>query len=110
MAHPTDLVDFLRFARDHIATDVTVQRLLVLLTVARHPGLSQSDLSRQLPGISATALSRNLADLSRTTSQKRPGPGLVTMKPDPASLRRKLVTLTARGERLITRWSRTLPE
>lgn len=109
MTHPTDLTDFLRFARDHIAADVTVQRLLVLLTVARHPGLSQAELARELPGISPTALSRNLADLSRTTSQKRPGPDLVTLKPDPASLRRKLVTLTARGRRLIDRWSRTLP-
>lgn len=106
---PTDLIQFLRFARDEIAPDVTIQRVLVLLTVAAEPGRSQTELARALPGISTAALSRNLADLSRTTSQKRPGPDLVTLAPDPGSLRRKLVRLTPRGKRLIQRWSRTLP-
>ena len=106
--NPVDLIDFLRFARDNIAPDVTVQRLLVLLSVARHPGLSQSELGQELPGISVTALSRNIADLSLRTSQKRPGPGLVELRPDPTSLRRKRVFLTDKGRRLVKRWGQAL--
>lgn len=107
-AHPTDLIDFLRFARDNIAPDVTVQRVLVLLSIARYPGLSQSELGKVLPGISVTALSRNIADLSLRTSQKQPGPGLVELRPDPNSLRRKRVFLTDRGRRFVKRWERSL--
>lgn len=106
--HPTELIDFLRFARDNIAPDVTVQRVLVLLSVARNPGLSQAELGKVLPGISVTALSRNIADLSSRTSQKQPGPGLVELRPDPASLRRKRVFLTDRGRRFMKRWQRSL--
>ena len=102
---PTKMLDFLRFARDNISPDVTVQRVLVLLSIARHPGLSQSELSETLPGISTTAMSRNIADLSERTSQKRGGPGLVRLQQDPGNLRRKRVFLTPKGKRLIKRWS-----
>ena len=105
---PTQMLDFLRFARDNIAPDITVQRVLVLLSIARHPGLSQSELSATLPGISTTAMSRNIADLSDRTSQKRGGPGLVRLQQDPGNLRRKRVYLTAKGRRLIKRWSQTM--
>lgn len=105
---PTQLLDFLRFARDNIAPDVTVQRVLVLLSIARHPGLSQSELSAQLPGISTTAMSRNIADLSERTSRKCGGPGLVRLEQDPRNLRRKRVFLTPKGRRLIRRWAQTL--
>ena len=106
---PTDLIDSLRYARDQIAPDVTVQRLLVLLTVARYPGLSQTELGRHLPGISTTAMSRNLADLSERTSQRRVGPGLIELKTDPENLRRKRVRLTARGKQLLRGWQKTMP-
>ena len=108
MTRPTDLIDFLRFARDNIAPDVTVQRVLVLLTIAQNPGLSQAELGGVLPGISVTALSRNIADLSLRTSQKRPGPGLVELRQDPDNLRRKRAFLTPAGRRLVGRWAKTL--
>lgn len=95
------LINCLRAARDAISPDITVQRLLVLLSVADHPGCSQHDLGQRLTGISSTALSRNLADLSALTSRKLPGPNLIRQQPDPTNLRRKQLHLTRKGQRLI---------
>ena len=106
----TELIDFLRFARDYIAPDITVQRLLVLLHVAAHEGSSQQQLAETMGGISATALSRNLADLSALTSRKSAGPGLIEQRSDPDNLRRKQIYLTEKGHRVLRRWQRFLPD
>ncbi|MEL7025163.1 MAG: MarR family winged helix-turn-helix transcriptional regulator [Pseudomonadota bacterium] len=110
MSQPIDFLDFLTYARDHIAPDVTVQRLLVLLHVARSEGLSQNELAQQLAGISTTALSRNLADLSAVTSRKTPGPALIEQHLDQANLRKKRIYLTDKGHRFMKRWARYLPD
>ena len=104
-----DIIDFLRFARDNLSPDVTVQRLLVLLSVARHEGVSQRELSDLLPGISITAMSRNLADLSARTSRKTRGPALIKQVHDPDNLRRKQLFLTTKGRQFIARWQQHLP-
>lgn len=109
MIHSTDSIEFLRFARDNLSSDVTVQRLLVLLCVARQEGLSHRELAQVLPGISTTSLSRNLADLSALTSRKTPGPGLIEQRHDPLNLRRKQLFLTTRGKRFMKRWNQHLP-
>lgn len=105
-----DIANFLRFARDNLSPDVTVQRLLVLLGVARNEGISQRELSDLLPGISVTAMSRNLADLSARTSRKTPGPALIKQVHDPDNLRRKQLYLTTKGRRFIARWQQHLPD
>lgn len=110
MSTPFDIVDFLRFARDNLSPDVTVQRLLVLISVARHEGVSQRELSDLLPGISVTAMSRNLADLSARTSRRTRGPDLIRQVQDRNNLRRKQLFLTVKGRRLIDRWQQHLPE
>lgn len=91
----------LRYARDEIAPDVTAQRLLILVNVGMHEGLSQNELREHLPETSVTALSRNLADLSYQTSRKTAGPGLVELRPDPRNLRKKRIFLTAQGRRFL---------
>ena len=103
-----DMDAALRFARRALGPDVTVQRLLILLNVYLHEGLSQSELLGRLEDTSVTALSRNLADLSAHTSRKTPGPGLLELRTDPANLRRKHVYLTAAGKQFFRRWSRQL--
>lgn len=94
----------LRFARKNLSPDITAQRLLILIAVYFHEGLSQRELVGHLESTSITALSRNLADLSALTTRKLPGPGLLELRTDPLNLRVKRVYLTPRGRRFVRRW------
>ena len=94
----------LRFARKNLSADVTAQRLLILIAVYFHEGLSQRELMNYLEGTSITALSRNLADLSALTTKKAPGPGLLELRTDPLNLRVKRVFLTRKGKTFVKRW------
>lgn len=94
----------LRFARKHLSADVTAQRLLILIAVYFHEGLSQRELLSFLESTSITALSRNLADLSAMTTRKVPGPGLLELRTDPMNLRVKRVYLTRKGRGFVRRW------
>ena len=94
----------LRYARAKLSPDITAQRLLILIAVFFHEGLSQRDLLQHLEGTSITALSRNLADLSALTTRKSPGPGLLELRVDPLNLRVKRVFLTRKGRRFMERW------
>lgn len=94
----------LRFARSNLSADITAQRLLILIGVYFHQGLSQRELLSFLDSTSVTALSRNIADLSSLTTKKLPGPGLIELRVDPMNLRVKRVFLTAKGRRFMKRW------
>ncbi len=94
----------LRFARSNLSSDITAQRLLILIGVYFHEGLSQRELLNYLDSTSVTALSRNIADLSSLTTKKLPGPGLIELRTDPLNLRVKFVFLTAKGRRFMKRW------
>lgn len=94
----------LRFARSNISAEITAQRLLILIGVFFHEGLSQRQLLSFLDSTSITALSRNIADLSALTTKKQPGPGLLELRVDPLNLRVKHVFLTAKGKRFMRRW------
>lgn len=94
----------LRFARARISPDITAQRLLILIAVYFHEGLSQRELLSHLDSTSITALSRNLADLSSLTTKKAPGPGLLRLQVDPLNLRVKRVFLTSKGKRFMKQW------
>lgn len=94
----------LRYARKRLSPDITAQRLLILIAVYFHEGLSQRELLQYLESTSITALSRNLADLSALTTRKTPGPGLLELRIDPLNLRVKRVFLTAKGRRFMQSW------
>ena len=94
----------LRYARAKLSPDITAQRLLILIAVYFHEGLSQRELLNHLELTSITALSRNLADLSALTTKKQPGPGLLEQRVDPLNLRVKRVFLTAKGKRFMRNW------
>ena len=94
----------LRFARTNISPDITAQRLLILIGVYFHEGLSQRELLSFLDSTSITALSRNIADLSALTTRKTEGPGLIELRADPLNLRIKRVFLTSKGRRFMKRW------
>lgn len=94
----------LRFARTHLSADITAQRLLILIGVYFHEGLSQKELLSHLDSTSITALSRNLADLSSLTTKKTAGPGLLELRSDPLNLRIKRVFLTRKGKSFMNQW------
>jgi DNA-binding MarR family transcriptional regulator len=94
----------LRFARAKLSPDITAQRLLILIAVYFHEGLSQRELLQHLESTSITALSRNLADLSGLTSRKMSGPDLLELRTDPLNLRVKRVYLTPKGKRMMKQW------
>ena len=94
----------LRYARAKLSPDITAQRLLILIAVYFHEGLSQRELLAHLELTSITALSRNLADLSDLTTKKLPGPGLLEQRTDPLNLRVKRVFLTKKGKRFMKQW------
>ena len=94
----------LRFARENLSPDITAQRLLILIGVYFHEGLSQRELLNFLDSTSITALSRNIADLSALTTKKLPGPALLELRIDLQNLRVKRVFLTSKGKRFMKRW------
>lgn len=94
----------LRYARAKLSPDITAQRLLILIAVYFHEGLSQRELLNHLESTSITALSRNLADLSALTTRKTPGPGLLELRVDPLNLRVKRIFLTSKGRRFMREW------
>jgi len=94
----------LRYARAKLSADITAQRLLILIGVYRHEGLSQRELLNHLDSTSITALSRNIADLSGLTTRKTPGPGLLELRTDPMNLRVKRVFLTRKGRGFVKQW------
>ena len=94
----------LRFARSRLSPDITAQRLLILIAVYFHEGLSQRELLQHLELTSITALSRNLADLSDLTTKKTEGPGLLELRVDPLNLRIKRVFLTRKGKSFMKQW------
>jgi DNA-binding MarR family transcriptional regulator len=98
------LENALRFARSKLTADITAQRLLILIGVYFHEGLSQRELLQFLDSTSITALSRNIADLSALTTKKTPGPGLLELRTDPMNLRVKRIYLTSKGRRFMKQW------
>ncbi len=85
-----------------IDPELPTQIALILLLIARKPGISLKELT-QLSGLSKAAVSRNVALLS-----KEHGRGLVTYFEDPMDRRNKVAKLTPDGERFIRALTRHL--
>lgn len=77
-----------------------IQMALCFITVAQHSGLTMKDLS-DMTGLSQSSCSRNIAALSKWHRYQKPGHDVVRSEEDPTERRRKIVFLTAKGERII---------
>jgi DNA-binding MarR family transcriptional regulator len=96
------VLKFLQLVRKHIDENCTVKELLTLLCIAVEPGIDQTTLGAHA-NISRSGISKYIADLSALTSRKIEGPDLVENRIDPMRLNIRLPTLTAKGERVLSK-------
>lgn len=80
--------------------EIQAQTFHVLLEVAIQPGITMSQLLKKT-SLSQSSCSRNVSLLADTDRHGNPGLGLVEAKEDPIERRRKIVTLTLKGQELI---------
>ena len=76
-----------------------MQTAQTFIAVALQPGITMKELSERV-GISQASCSRNVAALSRVHRLNKAGMDLVVAAEDPMERRRKVVKLTAKGQRL----------
>lgn len=88
--------------RAELGSDVTAARILTLLTVARNPGMYQTDLGTFVKEMSQQGLSRNVLDLSARNASGQPGPDLVRVEPDVHFRRRNVLNPTPNATKLLT--------
>lgn len=84
-----------------------MQMALCFVVVANNPGISMHELSKKT-GLSQASCSRNTAALSEYHRSGKPGHNIVYTEPDPSDSRRKLMFLTAKGERILSTIQRAL--
>lgn len=80
--------------------EIGTQQCMTLLAIAEEPGLTVTELSRKT-GITLAAMSRHIETLGPHRPSKQVGWGLVADDAHPTDRRRKVITLTAQGWRII---------
>ncbi|KXK68010.1 MarR family transcriptional regulator [Pseudomonas monteilii] len=87
--------------------EMQMQTAQTFIAVAMQPGITMKELSEKV-GISQASCSRNVSALSRIHRLNKPGMDLVVAAEDPMERRRKVVRLTAKGQRLAETLSQVL--
>lgn len=96
----TEALDYLR---NQINNDIPIQQILILLTVAEKPGISQSELAT-IVGMSPSSISRSVRMLGRYLERDNDlekGYGLIETRPDLRIRSRQACFLTTLGHKLI---------
>jgi DNA-binding MarR family transcriptional regulator len=94
------LINATAHIRDAIDPEMPVQQLLVLLMVAKEPGITMKDLG-QRARISQASMSRNVDELGMINRHRKPGKGVMIAEEDPMNRRQKLLRLTPKGMRAV---------
>jgi DNA-binding MarR family transcriptional regulator len=81
---------------------IASQTIECLLAVAMRPGITMQDLSKDT-GLAQSSCSRNIALLSKYHRLGKEGFDLVEAVDDPRERRRKIVYLTAKGQKLVNK-------
>lgn len=81
-----------------IHPDMQTQTAAVFVAVAIDPGLTTKDIMART-GLAQSSCSRNVSLLSEWKKYEEVGLGLVVSRVDPRERRRRIVTLTPKGER-----------
>lgn len=96
----TEALDYLR---REINNDIPIQQILILLTVAENPGMSQSELATKV-GMSPSSISRSVRMLGRYLERDNDiekGYGLIETRPDLRIRSRQACFLTTLGQKVI---------
>lgn len=96
----TEVLDYLR---NQINNDIPIQQILILLTVAEKPGISQSELAT-IVGMSPSSISRSVRMLARYLERDNDiekGYGLIETRPDLRIRSRQACFLTTLGRKVI---------
>lgn len=83
-----------------IDPEMPIQYVVSFLEIARHEGLSVSDLASRM-GMAQSSASRQLAALSKFRARLQPGHDLVAAHEDPMERRKKIIMLTPKGKVLL---------
>jgi len=86
--------------RSETGERISLRTISVFLHVAMYPG-SSSEAIQKATGLSQSAVSRHTMSLSKINRSKKPGYDLIDEKSDPMNRRRKLYTLTRKGEKFL---------
>lgn len=82
-----------------IDPEMPMQRAATFVHVCLHEGCTMLEIVEAV-GQSQASASRNVAALSKWQRQRRVGPDLINAEEDPYERRRKVVTLTSKGQRI----------
>ena len=105
LTHTNELrkvVKFLQGITKQVDEGATVNSLIILLCIGIEPGSDQSALVGRT-GLPKASVSRHIHDFSELTARKKPGPGIVENRIDPANLNIRLPTLTPKGEKVLNK-------
>ena len=101
------LANVLRTARETLGTDTTLLRLETLLRIAAEEGQSQREIGEAMK-VQKTTVSQNVLNLSVTGAYLQAGPGLVEQQIDPMERRKKVLSITTKGQRLLEKFARNM--
>jgi DNA-binding MarR family transcriptional regulator len=82
--------------------DMPAQQIQVLLAVVLRPGVIHEGLIKDV-GITQASVSRNVAALSKWHRLGKPGADYVEQIEDPRERRRKIVYLTPKGRKVVSK-------
>ena len=98
--NPRLLARLLAEIRLQVDSEMSVQRLQVLMHCMASPdGVDQQGIPAAVDQ-SRSAVSKNLADLSELTSKKTRGPGLLRSDADPMNLSTRIIRVTQTGRQV----------
>lgn len=111
MATTTDaakLYKAIQILADHVGREAPLTQVLAYLKIGARDEVDQGRLMEEL-GLSSAGSSRTIQALSNVHYAKnRPGYGLVERQLDPMDLRRRVLTLTPEGKKLLTKMGAAL--
>jgi DNA-binding MarR family transcriptional regulator len=101
------LIDTASVVRREIDEEMPIQQLATLLTVAMNPGITIGEVASKLDYTHAAA-SRHAAVLSKIGAGTKEGRNLIAYEEHPSDRRQKILTLTAKGKRVVELLDKTI--